>query len=145
MSNKRMTILLTVMTFLVVAAILFLLSLYHYLRISPHPQLKFMYNKGWVLTGDCAQINFSLGNGSEQQGYQCDWRLINDSYFTTTGDPSRIAPWCNQQGLNAVKGDWDVDWRFFRFNYNHAVPLWWDGCPKEVVIESGIHIQVNLK
>jgi hypothetical protein len=131
--------------FAVPLTVLCLLGIRYYLRLPPHPDTRFKLNKGLVFSGDCGRVSFALENGAEKAGYQCDWRLLTDSYFETIGDPVRVDGWCSNQGGVTLTGDWDIDWRYFRFNASHSVPAWWDGCPHEVVIETMLHLQLNLE
>ena len=143
--HSRLISWLTAISVAAAGVMLFLLGLRHYIRLSPRPEVRFDLNEGWVFTGGCARLDSALDDGSNQKGLHCDWRLISDSYFETIGDITQVGHWCNQVGANALNDPWDLDWIFLRFNFSHSIPAWWDGCPRNVVIETSLHLQLDLK
>lgn len=138
MNRKRIFALLRTIIVTGATAFLLLLSLNYYLRRPPFPELQFISNDGWDFDKGCR----TLKNGKDQNELHCILRLRSDSAFTNFGNNDRIVQWCNQEVLNKMKSGWDIDWHFVRFNYEHSVPMWSDGCAEKVMIETDIYLQV---
>ena len=130
----------TILALVAAGAVLCLSGISNYLRLPPLPETRFKLNKGPVYRGWCGRVDF----GDDREGFFCDWYLLTDSYFETIGEPARVASWCDAQGLETLTGAWNVEWRYLRFIYYHTVPAWWDGCPDQVVIETGLRFQLTL-
>jgi hypothetical protein len=139
MSKKRIIILRILPISLVVATSLLLLGLHYYLRLPPHHQLQFISNDGWAFRGDCGTATLVLGNG------QCFWKLSTYSYFAPIGDATNttnIALWCQQNIEDFVS---DFHSPYLGFIYSHAIPMWSDTCPQDVVIVTSLSLTITIK